>query len=308
MSTETVGFPTGRSFGETDNVTNQKVIIEVALNGPRASDPASLAAEALDCLDEGASIVHQHDRGIDPDTMAADGAEMYAAVLAQRPDAILYPTSAHGGDIEYRWRHHVELNRLGLIRMALADPGSVNLGRVGARPGEEPSSFVYANSFADFAYKLDRCRELQLTPNIAIFEPGWLQTVLAHERAGRLPAGAFVKLYFSGGRTGRGGYTFGLPATRRALDAYLEMLDGSSVNWAVAVLGGDCVESGMARWAVEAGGHVRVGLEDWAGDAPAPTNAALVRSAAALCAELGREVATPDEAAALLSLRPRQPA
>ena len=280
------------------------VIIEVALNGPRASDPPTLAAEAIDCLDAGATIVHQHDRGTDPDTMAADGAEMYRAVLAQRPDAILYPTSAHGGDIEYRWRHHVELHRQGLIRMALADPGSVNLGRVGAREGEQASSFVYANSFADFSYKLDRCRELALTPNIAVFEPGWLQTVLAHDREGRLPAGSFVKLYFSGGRTGRGGYTFGLPATRTALDAYLEMLGGTTFNWAVAVLGGDCVQSGIARMALEAGGHVRVGHEDWAGDAPRPTNRELVAEAAALCLEVGRRVATPAEAASMLALAP----
>ncbi|CAB4757709.1 MAG: 3-keto-5-aminohexanoate cleavage protein [Actinobacteria bacterium] len=279
-------------------------IIEVALNGPRASDPESLAQEALECIEAGAAIVHQHDRASDPDTMAADGTEMYSRVLAQRPDAILYPTSALGGDIEYRWRHHVTLHSRGLIRMALADPGSVNLGRVGARPGETPSSFVYANSFADFAYKLDRCRELGLAPNIAIFEPGWLQTVLAHEREGRLPRGCFVKLYFSGGHTGRGGYTFGLPATRKALDAYLEMLEGSSVNWAVAVLGGDCVASGMATMALEAGGHLRVGHEDWAGDGSRPSNADLVRDAVRLCAAVGRPVATPDEASVVLGLRP----
>lgn len=280
-------------------------IIEVALNGPRASTPEALAAEALECLAQGAAIVHQHDRASDPDTMAADGADMYRRVLRERPDAILYPTSALGGDIEYRWRHHVSLHRQGLIRMALADPGSVNLGRVGAKQGEAPSSFVYANSFADFAYKIDRCVELDLAPNIAIFEPGWLQTVLAYEREGRLPPNALVKLYFSGGAAGRGGYTFGLPATPSSFAAYLAMLDGVSFEWAVAVLGGDCVQSGIARLALDAGGHVRVGHEDWAGQQPAPSNADLVRSAVLLCAEVGRPVATPDEAAALLGLRPR---
>lgn len=285
--------------------TGKPVIIEVALNGPRASTPEALAADAVACLAEGAAIVHQHDRASDPDTMAADGAAMYRAVLAERPDAILYPTSALGGDIEYRWRHHAELHRQGLIRMALADPGSVNLGRVGVRDGEVPSSFVYANSFADFAYKIERCRALDLAPNIAIFEPGWLQTVLAYDRAGRLPHNAFVKLYFSGGLTGRGGYTFGLPATKPSFDAYRAMLDGASFQWAVAVLGGDCVESGIARLALEHGGHLRVGHEDWAGPQPTPPNPELVRAAVALCAEVGRPVATPDEAAALLGMRER---
>jgi uncharacterized protein (DUF849 family) len=176
---------------------------------------------------------------------------------------------------------------------------------VGVREGETPSSFVYANSFADFAYKIDRCVELGLAPNIAIFEPGWLQTVLAYERAGRLPSTAFVKLYFSGGLTGRGGYTFGLPATKPSFDAYAAMLKGVSFQWAVAVLGGDCVASGIARLALEAGGHLRVGHEDWAGAQPAPSNADLVRAAVALCAEVGRPVATPDEAAVLLGMTPR---
>lgn len=280
------------------------VIIEVALNGPRASTPDDLAVDAIACIDEGATIVHQHDRASDPDTMEADSAAMYSAVLAARPEVLLYPTSALGGSIEHRWRHNVGLAQRGLLRMAFADPGSVNLGRVGARPGETPSSFVYENTMADFAYKIERCRELGLAPNIAIFEPGWLQVVLAHERERRLPPGSFVKLYFSGGLTGRGGYAFGLPATRRALDAYLEMMEGASFPWAVAVLGGDCVASGMARMALEAGGHLRVGHEDWAGPrgADIPGNAELVRAAARLCAEVGRPVASPAEASALLGV------
>lgn len=280
------------------------VIIEVALNGPRASTPAALAAEAVACVDEGAAIVHQHDRASDPATMEADSAEMYATVLAERPEVLLYPTSALGGDIEHRWRHNVALAQRGLLRMAFADPGSVNLGRVGARAGETPSSFVYENTMADFAYKLDQCRALGLAPNIAIFEPGWLQVVLAHEREGGLPPGTFVKLYFSGGLTGRGGYAFGLPATRRGLDAYLEMMEHASFPWAVAVLGGDCVASGMAQMALEAGGHLRVGHEDWAGPrgGDVPSNAELVRAAVRLCAEVGRPVAGPAEAAALLAV------
>jgi hypothetical protein len=52
-----------------------------------------------------------------------------------------------------------------------------------------------------------------------------------------------------------------LPPTRAALDAYLEMLDGASLPWAVAVIGGDVIASGLARLALERGGHLRVGLE-----------------------------------------------
>jgi 3-keto-5-aminohexanoate cleavage enzyme len=49
---------------------------------------------------------------------------------------------------------------------------------------------------------------------------------------------------------------------------------------------------------------LRVGLEDYASDR-LPTNVELVREAAALCAEVGRPVATPSEAGDLLGLLPR---
>src|SRR5918995_1757992 len=136
-------------------------------------------------------------------------------------------------------------------------------------------------------------------PSVAIFEPGFLRCVLAWWRAGRLPAGAMVKFYFGGDDGFLSG--FGLRPTPTALDAYLELLDGCDVPWAVAVLGGDVLESGIARVAIERGGHLRVGLEDHAGPRQ-PSNEELVREAVALAEDVGRPVATPDEAAKLLGL------
>jgi uncharacterized protein (DUF849 family) len=115
-----------------------------------------------------------------------------------------------------------------------------------------------------------------------------------------------VKLYFGGddGYLGGGrGLAFGLPPTRRALEAYLEMLDGSGVVWAVAVLGGDVVGSGMARMALERGGHVRVGLEDYGGPR-SPSNEELVREVATLARDVGRPPATIDETARILGMPP----
>ncbi len=74
----------------------------------------------------------------------------------------------------------------------------------------------------------------------------------------------------------------------------------------MAVIGGDLCRSPVARLALERGGHLRVGLEDWAG-AGTPANAELVREAVALAAAVGRRAATPAEAAALLDLPRRLP-
>jgi len=79
------------------------------------------------------------------------------------------------------------------------------------------------------------------------------------------------------------------------------MLDGSGLPWAVAVIGGDVVGSGIARLALERGGHVRVGLEDYAGPRT-PSNLELLREVTALARSVGRPLATCPETARLLGL------
>src|SRR5690606_13763453 len=131
-------------------------------------------------------------------------------------------------------------------------------------------------------------RELQVAPSLAIYEPSFLRATLAFHRAGKLPAGTLVKFYFGGGYNIRShkpsNLVFGLPPTAKALDAYLEMLEGSGLPWGVAVLGGSVAATGLARLAIEKGGHVRVGLEDYAGE-DRPTNVALIEEVVAICRE-----------------------
>lgn len=295
------------------------VVIEAAINGatPRTRNrhvpilPEEIAADALACFAAGAAIVHNH---IDDFALAGQAAaERYLAgwrpVLAARPDGILYPTVALGGTVAERFAHVPPLARAGAARMGVLDPGSVNLGSAGDDGLPGPVDIVYANSYGDVRYIVAQLEEERLAPSISIFEPGFLRTALAYHRAGRLPAGAFIKLYFGGDQSylggPAGGVTFGLPPTRRALEAYLEMLEGCPLPWAVAVLGGDVVGCGLARLALERGGHVRVGLEDHAQPGRMPTNAELVAEAVALARAVGRPATTPGEAAALLGLPKR---
>jgi uncharacterized protein (DUF849 family) len=291
------------------------VIIEAAVNGIASKDrsphvpcsPAEIARDALACLAAGAAIVHNHNADFAVDAERA--AELYLAawrpVLHARPDAILYPTIGFGATIEEKYRHHDILARAEVLRMGLLDPGSVNFGATDADGLPGPPDFVYANSFSDIRHEVEVCARQRLGPSVSIFEPGFLRCALAYHRAGRLPAGALLKLYFGGdfdylGGTRRG-VGFGLPPTRTALEAYLEMLEGSAVPWAVAVLGGDVVASGLARLALERGGHLRVGLEDHAGSRT-PTNEELVREAVEVARSVGRPIATPAEAARILGL------
>jgi len=132
-------------------------------------------------------------------------------------------------------------------------------------------------------------------PSISIFEPGFLRVTLTWQRCGRLPPGAMVKLYFGGE------LEFGLPPTAAGLDAYLELLEPSGLPWSVAVLGGDVVGCGLAERAITRGGHVRVGLEDWAG-AGEPSNLELLRALVDLVERLGRQPATIRDARRILGI------
>jgi 3-keto-5-aminohexanoate cleavage enzyme len=101
------------------------------------------------------------------------------------------------------------------------------------------------------------------------------------------------------------GAPFGLPPTERALDTYLELLGECDIPWAVSVVGGDLCAGGIAKLALERGGHLHLGLEFYRGDRN-PTNVELVTEAVTLCKQLGRAVATPEQAAQILRL-PRPP-
>jgi 3-keto-5-aminohexanoate cleavage enzyme len=288
-------------------VPGEPVIIEAAINGltskqrnphvPRT--PAEIAADALACIDAGAAIVHNHIDlvGISEAEAAERYLEGWRPVLARRPDALLYPTVHFGPPIGYE--HLIPLAASGMLRLGLADPGSVNLGGLGP-DGLPAGTFVYANSFDAIGRAFEIHREHRLGPSLAIYEPGFLRATLAWWRAGQLPAGAMVKLYFSTER-GYMGAPFGLPPTARALDAYLELLAGCDLPWAVSVVGGDVVASEVGMLALQRGGHLHLGLEFFGGDRT-PTNAQLVAEAVELCAAAGRPVATPAQAAEILNL------
>lgn len=289
------------------------LIIEAALNGgtPQSRNPNTpktpdeIAADALACLDAGATVIHTHLDGLRQTGDEASDAYIagWTPVLAARPDTILYGTVAEGRDVETRFGHYRALAAAGM-RMGALDPGSVNLATQGP-DGLPAKSFVYKTSFKDIAALVEILDETRLGPAIAIYEPGWLRATLAYEKAGRLPAGAFVKLYLAGEYNfmdgQKGDLTFGLPPTEKALDAYLEMMEGSALPWAASVIGGCVVRTGLAKLAIERGGHVRVGLEDYGGE-DRPTNAALVAEVVEIAKACGRPIATSAQAAEILRL------
>jgi 3-keto-5-aminohexanoate cleavage enzyme len=291
------------------------LIVEAAINGgtPKSRNPnvprsvPEIVESACAAIEAGATVVHNHNDEPNLGGPARHRSEPYAEawreVLRRHPGVVLYPTIAGGGPhttIEERNQHQVELADAGLLRLVLIDPGTVNVGGTGA-DGPQGGDLVYQTTFGDVRHLMAFARERGLAPTMSIYEPGFLQLALAYERSGLLPPGGVVRLYFCGGGPFLGGasFVFGLPPTLPALEAYLDMLEGSRLSWMVAVLGGDVVGSGMAELAISRGGHVRVGLEDYSGPGP-PTNTELVAQVAELAARAGRALATREETAEIL--------
>ncbi len=293
------------------------VIIEVALNGaapipnnpnvPRT--PREVTEDALECIAAGASIIHSHtnDPVVGGGTGRHDPAPLidaWAPVLDKHPDVLFYPTMQGGGretTITDRASHMQTLIDEGLMRFALIDMGTTNVSVLGIDGLPVKTDAVFINTAADAHYMFDFCARNRVGASIGCIEPGYARTVMAFSRVGKVPQGSMFRLMFGGPST-----LVGLPATEAALDVFLGMIKEAGLPWNVAVTGGNVFDNRFARLALERGGHLRVGLEDYR-STDGPRNAELVERATKLAAELGRPVATPAETAEILGLPRVQP-
>ena len=97
-----------------------------------------------------------------------------------------------------------------------------------------------------------------------------------------------------------------MPADKEVFDYYVQMMKSRAPNaeWCAAGIGPNQIV--VNEWAIAAGGHTRAGLEDnmrLDRDTLAPSNAALIARAAALCDKYERPVATAAQAREMLGLR-----
>ena len=293
----------------TANAKERPLVVAVSINGERSKDANphipvghdEIVATALSCYDAGASIIHCHNTStaLSGREAADDYLASWRRIRAERPDALWYPTLTRDGcqDLD-----HIKIidDEIGL-EFACCDPGSVGLSSLGA--DGIPMGGYYTNSYEQIRSSLEQLAARRLGPQLAIFEPGYLRTVLAYHGAGTLPPGAVINLYFGGpyGLSTRQSPSFGLPPTRNALLAYLDMMDGVDLPWTVSVWGGDIFKTDLPRMAIELGGHLQIGLESHFDPEDKPTNEDQIRAAHRLAEQAGRPVA--DRAATLQAWR-----
>ena len=168
--------------------------------------------------------------------------------------------------------------------MATLDCGTCNFG-----------DDIFVNDMPTMRAFGKRMLENNIKPEYECFEIGHLDTILTMARKGQVP-GAPMQFNFVLGVPGC------TPATPGHLDYLVKMIPAGS-TWTATGIGRNAFT--LAAAAIAMGGNVRVGFEDnlnLSRGVPAKSNGELVEKVVRLARELGREIATPDEARAILSL------
>ncbi len=142
-------------------------------------------------------------------------------------------------------------------------------------------------------------RAYDIKPEIEAFDLSHILKAAEMHRAGAIAGTPYVQFVM--------GVKNAMPADRRVFDFYVEtvthLFPGSP--WCAAGIGRE--QAILNDWAIAAGGHARTGLEDnirLDRNTLAPSNAALVRKTAEICAIYDRPIATPSQARSILGLRP----
>lgn len=291
----------------------RKLIIEARVNEYMMRDqgnanvpytPDEIARDALACREAGAAIVHFHARTPDgkPDHAAGSYAETVRRIR-ETSDILVHPTLGYvtlDASPEERLDHILAMARdtARAPHFAPMDMGSVNVDRYNAQARRfETVDLVYKNSTRTLTYFAEQIRQAGLKPYLVSWTIGFTRYAEAFLEMGLLDEPAFICFCLTD-NTFLGGH----PGTLKGLQAHLDFLpEGRRVEWTVVNFGGNLFA--LAASVIAQGGHISIGLGDYTyTELGQPTNADLVRRVAEIARELGREVATPEEARSILGM------
>ena len=299
----------------------QKVIISCAITGsihtPSMSPylpitPEQIIENSVGAAEAGAAILHLHAR--DPETGRPDQTpEAFARFLPEikaRTNAVINITT--GGSPFMRVEERVKPAAVFQPEVASLNMGSINFGLyhlLGRYKEfkfewereylESTRDLVFRNSFQDIEYILKTCYGNDTRFEFECYDIAHLYNVRHFLDRGLVKPPLFIQSVF-GILGGIGTHSEDVLHMRRTADR----LFGDAYQW--SVLGAGAAQMRVASIAASVGGNVRVGLEDslWLGPGElAQSNAAQVRKVRQILEGLGLEIATPDEAREILSLK-----
>jgi uncharacterized protein (DUF849 family) len=300
--------------------SGRKVIVTCAVTGaihtPSMSPHLPITAQqiadhALGAAEAGAAIVHLHARNPEdgrPD-QTPEGFEPFLRVIKQRSDCVVNITT--GGAPTMSIEERVRPAATFKPELASLNMGSMNFGLFGLlnrfkdlkHPWEHDylsnKAIIFRNTFADIEHILTTCAANGTRFEFECYDTAHLYNLKYFLDQGLVRPPLFVQTVF-GLQGGIGAHPDDVLHLKRTADR----LFGDLYRW--SVLGAGRNQMPIAAMAAAMGGNVRVGLEDslWAGPGRlAISSAEQVRRARQIIEGLGLEVATPDEARAILDLK-----
>ena len=291
----------------------KKLIIEVRINEYAMRDenpnvpwtPAEIGHDARAIEAAGASIVHFHARATDGSP--AHGLEDYAApirAIRANSDLMINPTLGQitkGGKLE-RISHIEAFSSDPILKPEIVglDPGSTNIDIYDYKNKRFASDTkVYVNAHDTLIAFTQRFQTLGIKAALACWSIPFLRSAGALMDMGVIAEPGYILLVH-----GEGGQLGAHPATPEGLRAYTDHLPQNMQHeWTVCCKGGNLLPLAMS--AMTQGGHVAIGIGDYAyPELGYPTNAQLVTEIVKMAKSVGREVATPTEARAILGVSP----
>ncbi|MBX3566751.1 MAG: 3-keto-5-aminohexanoate cleavage protein [Rhizobiaceae bacterium] len=301
--------------------TSGKVIITCAVTGaihtPSMSEylpitPQQIIDDALGAAEAGAAILHLHARNPEngkPD-QTPEGFMKFLPQIKQATNAAINLTT--GGSPYMKVEERVLPAQKLKPEVASLNMGSMNFGlfhlldkyKEFKHDWEKPhleatKDLVFRNSFKDIEFILKTCYENNTRFEFECYDIAHLYNLKHFADRGLVKPPFFVQSVF-GILGGIGTHPEDVQHMKRTADR----LFGSDYRW--SVLGAGASQLRIAAQAAALGGNVRVGLEDslWAGKGKlAKSSADQVKLVRQMIEGLGLEIATPDEAREILSLK-----
>ena len=298
-----------------------KVIITCAVTGaihtPTLSDalpykPADIAQQAVEAARAGAAILHLHARNPQDGSPTGDP-EVFAQflpVIKEQCDAVINLTT--GGSPEMTVEQRLAAALRFRPEMCSLNMGSMNFSFHGMGgkikdwkfPWEkqyilDSEKFIFRNTFTDIRRNYELMSDFGTRYEHECYDIGHLYNLAYFLDAGLAKPPLFIQSVF-GILGGIGADPDNVVFMRRTADR----LFGDQYVWSVLAAGKH--QMPLITQAAMMGGNVRVGLEDSlhiGRGALAKSNAEQVLKIKRLLTELGLEVATADEARAILALK-----
>ena len=276
-----------------------KLIITAALtgglHGKKANpalpeQPREIIEDALCCREAGAAIVHLHAR--DSAGKGIGDPAIFSRInegIRERSDLVIQNTTGGTG---------IPVGKRMLSLDAHPEMASLNMGTVVffVESNEATEELPFVNLRSEIEAFAGAMLERGIKPEMEVYNPSMFGEVENLISKGLLAKPYYVNMVMNVG--GMGGY----PGTAGNLVTMVEHLPpGALFN----VSGVGRAQLPLNLMSIIMGGHLRVGLEDsvyYRRGELASGNAQLVERAVRLAGELGREVATPDEARSILCM------